>query len=168
MHLDPAADPLPLPIADHAVLDAVRRLVQMVHLTSRTAERSVGVSGAQLFVLQTLARHGPLTPAALAEHTRTHQSSVSVVIRRLVEHGLASRTPSPTDRRSVEVTASPAGHSLLREAPPTPADCLLAGLAHLPDAQRRTLARDLGDLVRAMGLDQGPAPLFLSTPPHPG
>jgi DNA-binding MarR family transcriptional regulator len=168
MELDAPSASLPLPLADHAVLDAVRRLVQMVHLTSRTAERTVGVSGAQLFVLQTLARRGPLTPAELAEHTRTHQSSVSVVIRRLVEHGLASRTPSPTDRRSVEVAVTSAGHTLLREAPPTPADCLLAGLQNLPDAQRRSLARDLGDLVRAMGLDHEPAPLFLSTPPHPG
>jgi hypothetical protein len=38
-----------------AILDAVRRIVRALHESSRAAEKTLGVTGAQLFVLQTLA-----------------------------------------------------------------------------------------------------------------
>lgn len=159
---------LPSPTAaDTAVLDALRRLVQLVHVTSRTAERTVGVSGAQLFVLQTLAQHGPQTPAELATRTTTHQSSVSVVVRRLVEQGLAARTPSRTDRRSVQISVTPQGHALLDHAPPTAAQSVLAGLSRMPPSDRDALAQHLGQLIRALDLDHDAPPLFLSPPARP-
>ena len=65
------------------VLDAMRRIVQALRESSRWAERHVGLSGAQLFVLQTLAETPGLSVNELAERTHTHQSSVSVVVSRL-------------------------------------------------------------------------------------
>src|SRR4029079_9481895 len=43
------------------ILDAVRRIVRELHESSRAAEKQVGLSGAQLFVLQTLGE-GPGAP----------------------------------------------------------------------------------------------------------
>ena len=41
--------------AARMILDAIRRIVQALRVASREAEASVGLSGAQLFVLQKLA-----------------------------------------------------------------------------------------------------------------
>ena len=85
---------------DHAVersLNAVRSIVRALRINTRAIELKMGISLAQLFVLQQLAEKPAESLNELAERTATHQSSVSVVVRRLVERGYVSRTASALD-----------------------------------------------------------------------
>jgi DNA-binding transcriptional ArsR family regulator len=100
-----------------AVLDGVRRIVQALRASSRWAERHVGLSGAQLFVLQKLAETPAISVNELAERTHTHQSSVSAVISRLAELGLVTRKRSAADgppRRAVAGRPAPGASSVAR------------------------------------------------------
>src|SRR5881296_2175368 len=63
------------------ILDSIRRLVRLLRLADRAAQNELGLSGAQLFVLQELGKTPSLSLNELAERTRTDQSSVSVVER---------------------------------------------------------------------------------------
>src|SRR5262245_81630 len=92
-----------------AVLDAIRQIVQALRESSRWSERHVGLSGAQLFVLQALAEAPGISLNELAARTHTHQSSVSVVVTRLVDAGLVRRGRSGLDARSVTLSLSPRG-----------------------------------------------------------
>src|SRR4051794_17364807 len=103
--------------ATQRVLDAIRRIVQALRESSRLAERHVGLTGAQLFVLQKLAEAPASSVNTLAARTHTHQSSVSAVVARLVEQGLVRRAPSTTDGRSVELSLSASGRRALDGAP---------------------------------------------------
>src|SRR4051812_49679467 len=69
--------------ATREVLDAIRRVVRTLREASRHSDRVVGVSAAQLFVLQRLAGTRGLSVNELAARTLTHQSSVSVVVSKL-------------------------------------------------------------------------------------
>src|SRR5213595_876038 len=62
------------------VLDAVRRIVRWLRVSSRAAERDVGLSAAQLFVLSRLNDEAAMSLNDLAQRTLTHQSSASVVV----------------------------------------------------------------------------------------
>src|SRR5213083_186147 len=73
------------------ILDAIRRLVRHLRLADRAAQTDLGISGAQLFVLTELGKTGSLSLNDLALRTRTDQSSVSVVVSRLVDAGLVTR-----------------------------------------------------------------------------
>jgi DNA-binding MarR family transcriptional regulator len=84
-------------------LDAIRRIISVLRRSSRLAESEVGIGGAQLFVLQQLATAPARSINELAERTYTHQSSVSVVVRRLVKQRLVERRPGPDDRRRREL-----------------------------------------------------------------
>ncbi|HVZ71455.1 MAG TPA: MarR family transcriptional regulator, partial [Polyangia bacterium] len=95
-----------------AVLDGVRHLVRTLRESSREAERAVGVSAAQLFVLQRLSGGGPLSVNELAARTLTHQSSVSVVVAKLARRGLVARARAADDARRLEVTLTPAGRAV--------------------------------------------------------
>src|SRR5262245_28824999 len=96
-----------------AVLDAVRRIVHALRESSRWAEKHVGLSGAQLFVLQKLAESpDAVSVNELAARTHTHQSSVSTVVARLVGRGLVRRVWSEADGRSVELTLSRRGQQV--------------------------------------------------------
>ena len=142
------------------VLDGVRRLVRALRLSSREAERTVGLSGAQLFVLKTLAGHASLSPGELAHLTSTDQSSVSVVAKRLVERGLVARARDPRDRRRFSLALSDRGRRLVRSAPDPVQGPLVAAVSALTAAERRSLARLLAELVRGMGFRDSRAPMF--------
>src|SRR4051794_23904903 len=143
-----------------AVLDAVRRIVRTLHESSRAAEKQVGVTGAQLFVLQKLAE----TPAAslndLAALTHTHQSSVSTVVSRLVDRGLVLRSPAADDARRLELRLSADGRRLIARAPFAAQARLATAIEQLPAARRRTLARSLLALTDAMDLAGREAVMF--------
>jgi DNA-binding MarR family transcriptional regulator len=79
------------------VFNSLRRLVHVLHNASRETERRLGVTGAQLFVLTQLRATPSLSINALAERTMTHQSTVSVVVRRLVRRKLVKKTRAADD-----------------------------------------------------------------------
>jgi MarR family transcriptional regulator, lower aerobic nicotinate degradation pathway regulator len=139
-----------------AALDALRRIVRALGISARTAERSAGVTGAQLLVLQLL-RDGPARSLnELAEHTFTHQSTVSVIVHRLVTRGLVTRRRSSEDARRLVLTLTRAGRVALRRAPPPAQVKLIGALEALPTATRRALAQTLETIVASMGLAAEP------------
>lgn len=139
------------------VLDSIRRIVRLLRLSSREAEREVGLSGAQLFVLQKLSEAGMLSVNELADRTHTHQSSVSVVAQALVEKGLVARARAAADARRLELTLTSAAKALLRKAPGAAQDKLIEALEKIPASTRKQLAKGLGQLVEEAGLgDEDP------------
>jgi DNA-binding MarR family transcriptional regulator len=146
-------------------LDAIRRIISVLRRSSRLAESEVGIGGAQLFVLQQLATAPARSINELAERTYTHQSSVSVVVRRLVKQGLVERRPAPDDRRRREMRLTPAGQRLAARAPVPAQIHLINGLRALPLSQLRTLGGLLDRVVRRMGAaGEPPAMLFAEEP----
>lgn len=143
-----------------AALNAIRRIVRVLRLSSSATEKAHGVSLAQLFVLHELAGGGPFSIAALSARTATDPSSVSVVVARLVERGLAERGASAEDARRAEVAITAAGRALLRKAPVPAQQRLIAGITELPKAERRAFAASLTAVVAAMGVDDGDATMF--------
>ena len=141
------------------VLDGIRRIVQVLRESSRHAERTLGLSGAQIFVLQKLAGSPRLSVNELAALTHTHQSSVSIVVARLAERGLVRRLPCAEDARKVELSLTAEGRRLAGTAPDAPQDRLIAGIARLSSTRRRQLATALADLAVAMNVT-GRAPMF--------
>ncbi|HEY2586981.1 MAG TPA: MarR family winged helix-turn-helix transcriptional regulator [Tepidisphaeraceae bacterium] len=143
------------------VLDCIRRIVRLLRLSSREAERDVGLTGAQLFVLQKLNEAKMLSVNELAERTHTHQSSVSVVAQSLVDKGLVARARASDDARRLELTLTPAARTLMRKAPGAAQDRLIEALESLPGSTRSQLAKSLGKLVDAAGLsDVEPGMMF--------
>ena len=143
------------------VLDALRHIVRVLRVSSRAAEKRVGLSAAQLFVLHRLADGRALSLGELADRTFTHQSSVSVVVSRPVARGLVARRSSAVDGRRVELTLTRSGRALLRRAPAAAQERLIEGLERLSAAQRRALAGTLARLGRDMGTgDRVPGMFF--------
>lgn len=154
-----------LPEGIRETLNALRQIVRSLRVSSRAAEQRVGLSGAQLFVLQCLARQSPCSVNQLAARTATDQSSVSVVVSRLVALGHVRRTPSQTDKRSVDLSLTRSGRGLLESAPEAAQDRLIASLAELPPAELKTLARLLGKVVAGADAEQRVPSLFFEEGP---
>lgn len=143
------------------VLDAIRKLVQTLRLSDRASERQVRISAAQLFVLQKLAAaDGPMSVNELAAATLTHQSSVSVVVKKLEKQNLLSRARAATDARRVELSLTPRALKLLAKAPPAAQERIILAVASMPPKGREQLAQWLGTLAREVAGEGAPAMFF--------
>ena len=142
------------------VMESLRRIVRAARMSTTAAERDVGVSMAQLFVLRQLAGEPGQSLKDLAARARTTQSSVSEVVARLVKRGLVARRAASSDRRRAELTITPRGRALLDRAPETIQERLLDGLRRLDRAERQTLARGMEAWLRASGLEDVPATML--------
>jgi DNA-binding MarR family transcriptional regulator len=134
-----------------SALDALRRIFQALRLSDQEAQRRVGIGVAQLFVLQQLADGEPRSMSELAERTRTDLSSVSTVVRRLVERGLVARQTDTRDRRRAALRITARGRTLLARAPEAPQARLVAALEELHPRRRRELADSLLLVADALG-----------------
>ena len=143
-----------------AVLDSLRRIVRELRLSAREAERGAGISGAQLFVLQSLYEEAASSLNELADRTFTDQSSVSVVVRRLVEQDLVERRPSREDGRRVELRLTPAGRKLVRRCPEPTQAKLVGALRALDAAELAALRAGIDALVRGLGMAEDAARMF--------
>jgi len=148
------------------VLDSIRRIVSALRLFDREAESRLGISGAQLFVLRQLDAAGGISVNELADRTHTHQSSVSVVVDKLVHRGLVNRARSEKDARSVQLSLAPAGKRLLRTAPAAAQERMIRALSEFQPRRRRLLANLLQEMIRKTGIDARKPALFFEDKPR--
>jgi DNA-binding MarR family transcriptional regulator len=142
----PARDP-----AIGLALAGVRRLERGLRLAARQVERATGLSAAQLFVLEHLDRAAGLSLSELARETFTDRSSVSAVVDRLTDAGLARRTVDQDDKRRAMVRITARGRDVLARAPAAPTDQLLSGLTKLSRGRLAALGDALAALNDALG-----------------
>ena len=142
------------------ILDSIRRLVRLLRLADRAAQNELGLSGAQLFVLQELGKTPSLSLNELAERTRTDQSSVSVVVTRLVEAGLVARDRDVRDARRLVLTLTKGGTAVVRRSSPAAQERILAVVDGMASADRKRFADAFERLVTELGAETGPAPMI--------
>jgi DNA-binding MarR family transcriptional regulator len=134
-----------------SVMDSLRRIVRAVRLSAQDTDRRLGISVAQLFVLQELSDGSAHSIGELAAATHTDSSSVSVVVRRLLERGLVVRGTSAHDTRRAAISLTDEGRAVLARAPKAPQSELVGALSSLSDARRRQLAKTLAEVARSLG-----------------
>jgi DNA-binding MarR family transcriptional regulator len=142
------------------VLNGLRRITQALRLSSSVVQDTLGITGAQLFVLHQLAACPGASLRELAVRTATDQSSVSVVVSRLVDAGHVARRISPSDARRTELTLTESGRWMLERAPELAQTRLVAALRAMPASQLRIAAGVLDRAARAIHPASEPAEMF--------
>ena len=157
-----------------AALEHVRTLISALSHSARAVERSTGVTNAQLFLLQQLAGADSLSVNDLAARARTQQSTVSIVVARLVRAGLAVKRKSAADGRIAAISLTPKGRRLITHAPAPPTSLLLSAIEALSDRDARALMEGVRALVSELDLSPPEvtmlfehAPVRRSTPARP-
>ena len=147
------------------ILNSIRQLVRALRLFDREAQSRHGISAAQMFVLHTLSEEEALSLNELSERTATDQSSASVVVQRLVEAGLVTRTQNARDRRHVELRLTPRGRTVIRRSPPPAQQKILAAVEGMSARDRKTIAKLLESFVESFGVKGKRAPMLFEDEP---
>ena len=139
------------------ILRAVRRIVRRVESHSREMEERLGVSTAQLLLLEAVARDEAASQADLGARIDLAPSTMVGITDRLVAAGLVARVRVPTDRRRYHVQLTDQGRAFLAAVPQTLHHRFLDRLAALPEEDRVRLASALVEVVRLLEAEQVPA-----------
>lgn len=152
-----------------SVLNSFRCLVKSLRLADRAGLRKHGIGASQLYVLHELKRESPLSINALAERTATDQSTVSVVVAKLIDKGFVIRERSEQDARRLDLTLSAKGHLLLKRLPPPIQWSIIEGVQRLPRARAKVLAASLREICDVLGIWDDHPPMLMEdeTPPAP-
>lgn len=145
--------------AEARAINALRRVVRALRIAGGLAERR-GLSGAQVFVLEQLAAKPEQSVSELMRRTMTSQSSVSEVVARLVGQRLVSRRRASDDGRRVVLALTPRGRSVLRSAPGSAQERLIAGFRLMTPMHGERLATLLEEWLAAAGIARTPATMF--------
>ena len=149
------------------VLDAIRRLVRHLRVADRAAQTELGLSSAQLFVLSELGKTPAISLGELAERTHTDQSSVSVVVARLVDAGFVQRDRAGEDARRLELSLTRSGRSVVQRAPAVMQEKIVQAVEKMPPTEQKRFADSFGRLLDDIGAE-GKAPmLFEDEKPKP-
>ena len=144
----------------HRILNAFRSLVKALRVADRSVLKNYGVGSAQAFVLHELNRESPLSVNELAERTATDQSTVSVVVNKLVEKKLVARSRSGEDARRAELSLTARGRQLVRKLPATIQESLLDAVRDLPPRRAGAFANALEEVVASLGIGEDYPPMF--------
>lgn len=134
-------------------MNAVRSLVRALRIDARWIEDTTGISLAQIVVLEKLCTAPARSIVELAGRTGTHASSVSVVVKRLVERGFVERARDEIDRRQVQFAVTEAGREFLRGVPRTVESHLFDALGTFDPADAERLASLLERWVKSAGIE---------------
>ena len=115
-------------------------------------EQQCGINGAQLWALWELSQTPELRVSELAATMAMHQSTVSILLNKLVKARLIERTRSRDDQRVVKLSITDAGRKLLLLAP-KPARGVLPEVLHLlPEDALISLDNLLAHVLKEMRL----------------
>lgn len=90
-----------------AVVNGLRDLRTELAVYSHRVGSRVELKDTDFDCLDVIARHGPLSPSALAARVGVHVATMTGVLNRLEAGGWISRVPAENDRRAVRVTSTP-------------------------------------------------------------
>jgi DNA-binding MarR family transcriptional regulator len=83
------------------IKDSLRELSSQLSLLNHHVGSRLELRDVDLGCLELLARHGPLSPGALARHAGLHPATMTGVVDRLERAGWVARDRDPADRRAV-------------------------------------------------------------------
>ena len=142
------------------ILDCIRRLVRFLRINDRASQSQFGLSAAQLFVLHELGKTPSISLSELAQRTFTDQSSVSVVVTRLVSSGCITRDRDPADGRRLVLNLTRAGSATLQRAATAPQPLMLGAIERLGATDRKRFAELFARLIEELGESGAPAPMI--------
>lgn len=144
------------------IMDGIRHIFKALRVASSHFEKAVGLSAAQIFVLKKVAEEPGLSINDLATRTTTHQSSVSVVVKKLEDRGLVLRSSSPEDSRRVVVTLTEEGRKMLAIIPRMVQEQMIDALQGMSPEKTMMLSQILNEFITNAGINEGsgPAPMF--------
>lgn len=146
------AEPLDAKHWPHEVLKQFRLIFKAVQQHSQWIETHCGVTSAQLWALWELSKNPGMKVTELAKAMSIHHSTASNMLDKLAKKELIMRERISQDQRVVTLKLTQEGIELLNRVSSPPQGILQHALFDLPEKVLKSLAMNLGVLVKEMNI----------------
>ncbi len=100
------------------LLISLRKIIQAIDIHSRMLNKSFGLTGPQLIVLQEISNQDKISVTPLSKITSLSQATVTDITKRLEKKGYLLRIKREDDKRAVSLSLSEAGKEIIKDLPP--------------------------------------------------
>lgn len=142
------------------VLVAIRQIIRAIDLHSRKLNKSTGLTGPQLVILQGLEQGGEsFTIRELSNKVNLSQATVTTILDRLEVKQLVVRQRSNIDKRKVHVLLTEEGKRLLSDSPQALQNEFITKFQNLESWEQNLLlssVQRLAQMMNAEKLDAAP------------
>lgn len=134
------------------IIFLIRKLMHGAELYTKELNKKYQITAAQLNCLLALYENGPLPPSQIAKHMMVKSSTVTGVIDRLEQKGLATRQRNSPDRRIINIQLTRAGKKMADVAPPPIQQRVVDGLKQLSPEELNQIILSLTKLTKMLDL----------------
>jgi len=100
------------------LLISLRKIIQAIDIHSRMLNKSFGLTGPQLIVLQEISNQDKISVTPLSKITSLSQATVTDITKRLERKGYLLRIKREDDKRAVSLSLSETGKEIIKSLPP--------------------------------------------------
>lgn len=135
---------------DLKILQSLRKIIRSVDIHSRKLSMQHDITAPQLITLLAVAKHTPLTIAAISKIVHLSPSTLVGVIDRLEAKQYVNRERGSTDRRQVMISITEEGKAFAASAPSPLQETLVEALKELSPLEQATISLSLERIVELM------------------
>jgi len=129
------------------VLKKFRIIYGSVRQHFRDVEKTCGVTGSQLWILQEIGKNPGIGVSDLAERLSVHQSTCSLLVEKLAARKLVTKERSKEDQRRVGLRLTSEAALILKSAPGPAEGILPEALQALPENALAALDKSLIEVI---------------------
>ncbi|WDE05843.1 MarR family transcriptional regulator [Thalassomonas viridans] len=152
------------------LLVSIRKVIRAIDLHSKQLNKSSGLTGPQLLIMQEIARVKGVTASQIAKSINLSAATVTNILDRLENKGLITRVRSTEDKRRVGLFLAEEGRNSLIDAPQPLQEHFIQNFCGLEDWEQSLLLSSMQRIATMMDaneIDAAPvleiAPMHMST-----
>lgn len=141
------------------LLISIRKVIRAIDLHSKQLNKSSGLTGPQLLIMQEIARVKGVTASQIAKQINLSAATVTNILDRLEKRNLIDRVRSASDKRRVSLFLSENGRNLLIDAPQPLQEHFIQNFCSLQDWEQTLLLSSMqriASMMDATGIDAAP------------
>jgi DNA-binding MarR family transcriptional regulator len=137
-------------IAISEIMQSLRRIFKATHNYSSEVLDKFGITGPQLWALNTIPKDQGLPLGELSEKMYLHPSTITGLVDRLEKRGYVVRERDQRDRRVIKILLTPKGKALVKKGPNPIQGKMIYGLGGLKGGELRSIYDSIQKLVEIM------------------
>ena len=149
------------------LLVSIRKVIRAIDLHSKQLNKSSGLTGPQLLIMQEIARVKGVTASQIAKSINLSAATVTNILDRLENKGLINRVRSTEDKRRVGLFLSEEGRNSLIDAPQPLQEHFIQNFCSLEDWEQSLLLSSMQRIATMMDANElDAAPVLEIDPMH--
>ncbi|WP_448211915.1 MarR family winged helix-turn-helix transcriptional regulator [Colwellia sp. MEBiC06753] len=147
------------------LLISIRKVIRAIDLHSKQLNKSSGVTGPQLLIMQEIARVKGVTASQIAKSINLSAATVTNILDRLESRKLIERVRSSEDKRRVSLYLSEQGRHCLIDAPKPLQDHFIQKFCGLEEWEQSLLLSSMQRIATMMDANELDAAPMLEIDP---